>query len=113
MRTGTTKRMLPKKAHISEFDIYELAAHMTGTTETYQEDGEEGPVEDALMEQYEVEIGTLTDIVRVLLPMAGLMKGGLTEKWYHCFSIMEADGRALSLVKTEIDPKDQCNYVLK
>lgn len=112
-KTTSEGHVVPKKVYVTKFDIYELAAHMTGTTEAYEENGGEEIVEDALMKQYDVEISTLTDIVRVLLPMAGHMKSALTNKWYHSFSITEKDGQALSLVKCDLNPKDQCNYSRK
>jgi hypothetical protein len=67
------------KAKIHENDIYELAAYLTQTTEQYEKDGDDSLVEDALIDQFEIDIDSLHRLVEILMPMITVSRSDLQE----------------------------------
>ncbi|HRH68873.1 MAG TPA: hypothetical protein PLB89_05130 [Flavobacteriales bacterium] len=98
---------LPKSINLNEDAVIDLAAHILGMSPDEEVVGE---IEEKLVERWSLDLREFAEIVGLLLPMAGQFNSALSGKFYRAFAVVEKDGRALALAKTEVDAKNQQNY---
>ena len=85
-----------------EWDIEELAYRAMGKTlEEAEAAINDGDIDEALLEKYEIGFDQYSQIVKDLLPFTQKVRSALTGKWSHAFvdvkegrSIVKIDGEA-------------------
>lgn len=89
---------MTKRAKLTYFNVEELAAHILGVTEQYEESDEPSYlIEDVLYEELGINFDTFHEIVSLLVPLITVAESPLTKKLYKGFG---ADG--VWLVKEEV-----------
>ena len=69
-----------------EWDIEELAYRAMGKTDDEaSEEINDGDIDNALYERYEVSFEQYSDIVKDLLPFTPQIQGGITGELFHAF----------------------------
>ena len=83
-----------------EWDIEELAYRAMGKSESETEDAvNDGDIEDAIYEKYEVSFSAYCQIVKDLLPFTQIVESPLSGSQFHAF-VDNAQSRAI--VKMEV-----------
>lgn len=93
------KKLNVEKVSISSLDIEELACKILGID--YEEiDADESIIEEALHDEFFIDLDTFRDIVSRLLPLIDVGTSELTNTKFKGFSDIE---NKMWLVKTEVD----------
>ena len=87
-----------KRASVCTYDIYELGAYLTDMVDEYEKDGDEGLIEEWLIDKYDIKFEQLETVVSLLLPMIATSTSPLTNKGYVGFADR---ARGIYLVKME------------
>jgi hypothetical protein len=73
------------------FEVEELAAHILGVTEEYEESNDPSEfIEDALYNEYEISFDVFNTIIEKLLPLIEVAKSPWTDEIYAGFADKES-----------------------
>ena len=84
-------------------DFQELACVILGLNyDELVDNGEEGEIDNALYDKFEITMEQFCDLVKALLPLTMPQRSILTKEWHYCFGKDEGIGMWRAIIKMKV-----------
>lgn len=85
------------------YDFQELACVILGLDyDKLVDNDEEGEIDNALYDRFEISMEQFCDLVKALLPLTMPQQSTLTKEWHYCFGKDEGIGLWRAIIKMKV-----------